>query len=61
MNEYVTRGVKPALILAVVGAVVSTLLTQTIVDFPDWADLLIVVVSVAVGAAGAPVGKVVKR
>ncbi len=54
-----THGISPKLIAAVLGAVVSFLLTQTILDLPPAADLAINAFAVALGAYVANPGNVV--
>lgn len=61
MNDQKTLGLSPKFIAAVVAAVLGYLATQTLVDFPAWADLVVQVGLVGIAAAGAPVGKVVKK
>jgi hypothetical protein len=53
-----TKGVSPKLVLAVAGAVLGCLSTQTVLDLPGWADLLVLTGLVGLGAAVAPPGTV---
>lgn len=56
-----TVGASPKLILTTVAAVLAYLLTQQLVDFPAWADLLISVAAVALAAWRADPGVVERQ
>lgn len=53
-----TIGISPKLILAVIGAVLGYLVTQELVDFPGWGDLVIMCALVGIGAFTAGPGVV---
>lgn len=53
-----TIGISPKLIFAVVGAVIAFLVTQELVDFSPYVDLIIQALAVAVGAFAAGPGAV---
>lgn len=60
-GEVKSKGISPKAVGAVVAAIVAYLLTQEVVDFPAWADLIINVVAVGLAAAFSPLGTLVRR
>ena len=60
-TKTVTVGVKPAFYLGIIAALLASLATQTLVDLPSWADLLVLLGSVGVGTALAGPGTVVEK